>query len=133
MQLTSSLARLCAALTVSVLLASCSTSPGPDGGTTGAPAADAAATPALLTGMMAYDKSTCADWNDKMQDEQRLNAAGAMLADSRKDSGDRSEPAADLVAQFSTSITTLCTEGPTMRLTEAGRMVYISENDVYAP
>lgn len=80
-----------------------------------------------------HDQSNCADWNDKMNDEERSAAATALLSDKRKDSGSQDAPPADLVTQFGTSVSALCTEGPTTRLTEAAALVYISENDTFAP
>lgn len=83
-----------------------------------------------------YSATSCKDWNDRMTDHQQFAAAADMLSAARdkRDGGSGVAPD-DLIEQFQTDVTAVCTTNVGSRedIAEVGASVYLSGRSHYRP
>lgn len=84
----------------------------------------------------AYGETTCAQWVADMNSHERFVAAGDMLLRAqRRDVPDAGIPQDAQVAEFLSTIDSICheTNTPTMNITEAAAVTYVTYQDEFSP
>jgi len=80
-----------------------------------------------------YAHTTCREWLNKMSQHENFVAAAVMLVGARAvDDKDAGMPSDDMINEFRDGITTACVV-PSMKLSEVGAALYLTEKARFKP